>query len=127
MKIHIYIHVSGSEEIERFEILLDQLEKLEAQLKIDITKLQDALTRESALEAQLEALVQTGADPTLQASIDALTADSVSRSAAMQAIIDATLPPVTTGTAGTGTAGTAIVIDPAPLDPANAPGVKTGN
>jgi septal ring factor EnvC (AmiA/AmiB activator) len=66
MKIHIYIHGSGSEEIERFEILLDQLEKLEAQLKIDITKLQDALTRESALEAQLEALVQTGADPTLK-------------------------------------------------------------
>jgi hypothetical protein len=125
MQIHIYIHGSESEEIERFEILLDQLEKLEAQLKIDITKLQDALTRESALEAQLEALVQTGADPTLQAAIDSLTSDSTARSAAMQAIIDATLPPVTTGTAGTGTAEPVMTVSH--LDPANAPGVKTGS
>jgi hypothetical protein len=125
MQIHIYIHGSGSDEIERFEILLDQLEKLEAQLKIDITKLQDALTREAALESQLEDLVQTGADPTLQAAIDSLTSDSTARSAAMQAIIDATLPPVTTGTAGTGAAEPVTTVSH--LDPANAPGVKTGS
>lgn len=118
MQIHIYIHGSGADETERFETLLDRLEKLEGKLTIDISKLQDALTREATLESQLEALVQAGGDPALQAALDDLAVKSQARSDAMQAVIDSILPPVTTGT---GSAGTSAV------DPALAQGHKTGN
>ena len=90
----------GSEHCDKCKNHLKKIQELEAQLRIDITKLQDALTREAALEEKLAALIEAGGDPGLQVALDDLAVKAQARSDAMQAVIDGVVIPGGTGTAG---------------------------